>query len=610
MKNKNTENQIKNRMLKKAASLWGVPAKEIETSFDPVVSMLISACASEIEKVTDKVNASQTNITERVIQLMTPDTIFSAKPSHGILHVEPIDNEVVVDENFMFSCKKRVVDKAEVDFKTLFFSPIQEFKTVKTAVQYVITRKDIYQIDALKNSESLLSSNEPFLEPSELYLGLTTSSSQLSLKNTSFYFELQDFENTKLFYHHLKDAKWSSGNKEIPTKPGLYNSKTDEEIVLDAILDEDSVKVSNVINQVKNNYARHYVTLLENVELSSELPPELEDTIQKNRIKIDKDVVWIKIEFPRVISSKVLKTVFCSVNSFPVINRKEETFSYKLKEYINIVPINVNDLFLDIKSIINLDGKKYKLLNKNTTSKEKGVYSLKTDSIARLDNRKAKDYLQHLISLLKDESASFSFLKNDFLHNNLKSLNQSISLLENKINETKTADYETQYISVIPYQPNDTLTVSYWTTNGNFANSIKYGSAFKLYKGIGLKQKSAFLVTSTYGGRNELTMNERLQAYRRTLLSRNRIVTKEDVKATCYEFLGNKIVDVVIQNGYTVDVSLHKGIINCIEIILTPNDKEKTDMFEWDFLKNNLLLYLEKHSVNVFPYVIKFKERS
>ena len=56
----NTKEQIKNRMIKKAASLWGVSPNEIEMSFDPIVSMLISACAFEIEKIAAEVDDSQT----------------------------------------------------------------------------------------------------------------------------------------------------------------------------------------------------------------------------------------------------------------------------------------------------------------------------------------------------------------------------------------------------------------------------------------------------------------------------------------------------------------------------------------------------------------------
>ena len=69
--NENSKKQVRNRMLKKAAQLWGIPASEIDVSFDPIISILITACAAEIEKISADVNESQTRITEKIIQLMT-----------------------------------------------------------------------------------------------------------------------------------------------------------------------------------------------------------------------------------------------------------------------------------------------------------------------------------------------------------------------------------------------------------------------------------------------------------------------------------------------------------------------------------------------------------
>ncbi len=74
---------------------------------------------------------------------------------------------------------------------------------------------------------------------------------------------------------------------------------------------------------------------------------------------------------------------------------------------------------------------------------------------------------------------------------------------------------------------------------------------------------------------------------------------------TCLEFFGNNIKDVEIKNGYTVDNSLNKGLINCIEIVLTVSDTKNIDDFEWNFIQNNLLLYLKKNATSVFPFVIK-----
>jgi len=560
----NKKEQIKSRMLKNAASQWGIPANEIEMSFDPIISLLLGACASEIEKVSNKINESESRVTEKIIQLMTPDTIFGPKPSHSIMRTLPTEDSIIVDTNFLFSYKKKNTEKASNNFREVFFSPIQDFKVVKASLNYMVFGSQISEVDETKELTTLFRSNKEFIDKSTLYLGITSESKSISLKDSSIYFELQDLEVSTLFYHHLKNAKWFVNEKEVKVESGFGNDETLTES--NYLLDEDSGKVANIIDEVKNNYSRYFITIKDNFETKKEIPDAFNETISNHKIAIDENTFWLKVVFPRVIDESIIKTIYCALNSFPVVNRRLEEFSYQLKEFVNIVPIITSNLFLDIKSITNLENKKYKLLNRNISNNKKGIYSLRTDNLKKIDNRKAKEYIIHLIELLKDESASFSYLDNDFLQSNLK---------------------------------------SFWNTDGSFANNIKYGSVLKNYKAVDLDQKSTSLVTSTYGGRNSLNMQERLQAYRRTLVSRDKIVTKEDIRLICFEFFGDKIKAVKIKNGYTIDVALNKGIINCIEIILTPNSNLEIDAFEWDFIKNNLLLFLEKKATSVFPFIIK-----
>ncbi|MGB1309500.1 MAG: hypothetical protein ACPG6B_11355, partial [Oceanihabitans sp.] len=226
-------------------------------------------------------------------------------------------------------------------------------------------------------------------------------------------------------------------------------------------------------------------------------------------------------------------------------------------------------------------------------------------SAGKLDQRSAREYVTHLIELLKDESASFSFLNNDFLYSNLKQLNQTISLLEKKVTNSNTALTEVNYATLEPYSKKENLLVEYWTTNGEEANNIKSGSPIEVYKAIGIKQKGNYLLSTTFSGKNKLNMEERLNAYRYALLSRERIVTKEDIKALCYTIYNNKIEQVKISKSYSNNIGLTKGISQCIEIALHPNKDVPYNANEWQSLNSNLLLNLEKKSLNIFPYKIK-----
>ena len=55
---KEKKERIKDRMLKTAARLWGYPDVEVETSFDPIVQLMLEACASELEKISSEVDVS------------------------------------------------------------------------------------------------------------------------------------------------------------------------------------------------------------------------------------------------------------------------------------------------------------------------------------------------------------------------------------------------------------------------------------------------------------------------------------------------------------------------------------------------------------------------
>lgn len=147
---------IKNRMIKKAASIWGVPANEIDTSFDPVVSLLLSACASEIVKIEGELNESQNIITEKLIQLMTPEATFGSKPSHAVLHASTIDSEVTVKPEYLFYYKKKIAHKnTSLRLKNIFFSPVQDFKLMNGSVKYLVSGDAFKELNSNKEQKIL-----------------------------------------------------------------------------------------------------------------------------------------------------------------------------------------------------------------------------------------------------------------------------------------------------------------------------------------------------------------------------------------------------------------------------------------------------------------------
>lgn len=606
----NTKEEIKDRMIKNAASMWGVAANEIEMSFDPIVSLLIAACASEIEKISGEVDESQTRITEKVIQLMTPETSSGPTPAHAIAHAEPIDEIVQIQPEFLFNYKKEeVYKKTALKFKDISFSPVQSFNLVGANVQYLATGSTIIEFEPNKIRQVLVENiKNSDLLPSTIYLGLSSDLKSIPIEDVSFYFELQSAEDKELFYHHLRNAEWFVNDEKVEVVSGFYNSEDAQNTKLKSYFEDVSNKSINSCEQIINYYASNFITtksVSDEKGIKKSTFNELQDLIKENKIKIAPSTRWIKIVFPKIITNSILEHVHCSVNAFPVLNRGLNSFSYQIKEYINILPIKTDDLFFDMKSIVNTEGMGYRASGKNNLNEEKGTFAVRTDNIGKLDKRKAREYITHLIELLKDESASFSFMNNDFLQKNLKGLNQLISLLEKKVSEATNEETQTNYVLLKPYGTNENLLVEYWSTNGESANNIKTGSELAIYKGVGVHRKGSYFMTTSYGGKDNLNMKDRLNSYRRSLLSRDRIVTKEDIKAVCYELYGDKVSKVEIKKSYASDIAINRGLVQCIEIELTPNNKNVTGAEEWNSLNNNLLHFLKKKSINVFPYKIK-----
>ena len=182
---KNTKEEIKNRMIKNAANMWGVAANEIEMSFDPVVSLLISACASEIEKISGEVDESQTRITEKVIQLMTPETISGPRPAHAILYAEPIDDITQITTEYHFNYRKEETHKkTSVKYKDIYFSPVQDYNLVNANIEYIATGNTLIQLEEKKNREIVAQNTKnSILPPSTLYIGLSSQLKTIPVKD-------------------------------------------------------------------------------------------------------------------------------------------------------------------------------------------------------------------------------------------------------------------------------------------------------------------------------------------------------------------------------------------------------------------------------------------
>lgn len=603
-------------MLKQAAELWGYQDTEVD-AFDPLVGLLIGACATEIEKISHEIHASHSKVLSRLAKLMTPDVATESQPAHGLINVRSVEAESVMQAHEEIVFKKRLTTNFDVkdEIKEIHFSPTATFKIIDGKVAFLASGHTLFEQNTASKKEVFAEAvMGQELEPSTLWLGVEISNAVRKLEKIAFYFDWKNEPDKDTFYQLLPFTQWFLEDKQLPTQTGLMtlNKKDDNELI-DAFDNEFDMrkKMEMRINQL---YQHRFISIKNRedekdkllVEIKKNYPLHFEKVFDEGDLKnIKEELLWIKIVFPQSFSKEAIQNVYCSINTLPIINRKINKFTFRLQQNINIVPLNTDDIFLNIREVQDSSGNEYHEANPLTRLKnyKAMMYSLRRGNVGRYDERNASETLSYLLDLLRDESAAFSALDRDWLTSEVKKLSQVLARLELKSQETERLD-PIAYLLMKPAKMGDTVYLQFWSTNGELANKIPVGSKFENYSGVDIQKNEIELVSMTRGGREKLNTAESLYAYKEAVMTRGRVVTVEDIKAVSWAALGKRIEGVNVKKGVMVDPKPKNGLVRTINVLLTPSKHYQLTQEEWSDLCNDLRLNLERQSTMTYPFRI------
>ena len=108
-----SRDHIRARMLKNASRSWGYAETEPESSFDPVVSMLFTSCAIELEKLSGEIQGSRARILERLVQLLSPDAFTGALPAHAVACTTPVEKVLQLSEDEQYYITRKLPAAAD-----------------------------------------------------------------------------------------------------------------------------------------------------------------------------------------------------------------------------------------------------------------------------------------------------------------------------------------------------------------------------------------------------------------------------------------------------------------------------------------------------------------
>lgn len=594
-------------MLKTAARLWGYPDAEVETSFDPVVQLLLEACASELEKISGEVDVSHARLVERLAQIMMPEPITSSQPAYGILHAiatEPVA-DIHADHQFYHHTK------AGTHNRDLFFAPVTSHRLFRGQVQYMAIGNKLYETRDHWFKEQILQGQVfPDMAPNHLWIGISLEDVPNSWEGMSFFFDLRNIHQQEMFYHYLPLAKVFSGNRELMIKGGYHHSRSVAEEETDNMIQVAVNNNSRYSQHILQRFRRHFLTITDTQPpLASRTPEALTRIFGQDTARLNKEVHWLRIEFPEALHHTLLEDLYCSINCFPVINKKNNEQSMKLNRYLNIIPLQTPDIFFDIKRVYDLEGTDYYVRNFSTAGQmQEGELVIRSSGIGRFDTREAKEVIAYLVEVIRDESSLFEEVKNDFVTNRMRELHQLIASLEEQLQPGNNKG-NIPYVMVKPKENAEYIFLEFYSTNGTAANNIRMGTRLLEYGSINARPNSITLLSNTQGGKDRLNIDEKINLYRSHLLSHNRVVTPEDIKALCRTIFGREMKSATVVKGMALQPGMNAGYSRTLDIRISLfQQTERYPAANLQYMKEELLLQLEEKSSNTFPFRVFINE--
>jgi hypothetical protein len=566
----NKKEIIYGRLKKTAAKIWDIEESDME-GFDPVVDLLFSACASEFERLSTELNISQTRILEKVSQILLPEVFIHPTPSFAILHAKPVNPERYTDTSDQFIFEKEVIGLANKNIqKKIYFSPASSYRLVDAEVAAMATSFEIFQIKDILIKNPLVRT-DTYRKPQKksIWIGLKANPSVSSLRDLSFYFDWINIPEKEDLLNLLRFAKLGTEGKNVSIKTGFsdkveFKYKSDTNDILN-YLDINIKTEGKIINMFKTNF----ITITEDILPEKRLFPSVfTEFYSEDELKNCKEeLLWMEVELPEVFPAEYLGQTVCTPNAFPVINRKLHSSNrpYTLNEDLNILPLITEDHFLSMRNIISSNHLNYQEVPFNKISDfAPGTYTIRTHGIKRFDERDAYDNIKYLVDLLREEHVAFRSLGSSLIEKELNDLQIIINRLNLGISKSKEINANTHFL-IVKSELAEDIWLEYWSTSGTFSNNIPMGSSFTQPD---FDKKTLKTLFTSAGGRNPPDRTERIFLFKNELLSRNRVVTKEDIRAICFSELGNALEEVNVEPGAIVIPDCTSGMQNCINVKL------------------------------------------
>lgn len=615
-----TRDEVRKRMNQNASIAWQIRVKDVEAA-DPLVRHLMDSCAFEIENVAKSIEETRQHILDRLASVMCPEVIDLPRPAHAVFHAHPEEEILDLPQTAQFF-HRQIDRESREGSRDIFFSPVVNSRLVNGEVNFVISEQGIFQQkgrDRYQLERSVQS--KAYTSYQSVWLGIELGAKVPSLSSVSFYFdwENESAKDKDTYYRKLQDpaqTSWYLNGQKLAVQQGFQSIASPEsQLVLELDV------LNGLESEVMADYNRCFVSLGEvpDQQLMSYDPrpyPAVFQFSDQQQRYFKTNLVWVEIRLSRDFPRAAIAKMDARINCFPVMNRHLNETIQRLQQTLNIFSLQSAEEFLFIRRVY--DTESYDLYRssplRNVDELEENSFMWRPHGIGRFDVRNAREVLHYVQQMLLEESKAFSALGSGLFTQTIENLNKNVEELSQRLQNNVDEGFKIghPYIFVKPRKRDSNVHIEYWSTNGKGANHIQAGTRLTLYGGeffMRDEKDDLFLVTATSGGRDKPSVTEKEYQLRRSLLTRNRLVTREDIKAEClayfYDLAGGIRVDVDVETSFAEGLLEGAGYVRCIDVLIMPYAYSDLNQSEWETECERCRRHLERKSAMNLPYRIR-----
>jgi hypothetical protein len=603
-----TKASIKSRLTRQAAELWGYGEADLD-AFDPLVNLLLEACAVEFEKIGQELHSTQARLIERLATLLNPDVVDLPRPAHAVAQARAREPQVLLPTDAQFVFEPPIVGRQAAGLP-LHFSPLQPTHLVNGAVQCLATDVTVWQVGAAGQKRLVAQALAP--PPTEyrrLWIGLRLPAEAQQIEALTFYFDWLNEPHRASYLPFLPGEQWRLGEVELSLGNGLQMSAGADEPIIN--LDEEYAFLQKIEQEISALYAPLFVRAggvggALRSYVPRPYPAELAVTFGNASTELQaltQPLLWLEVRFSHALPPEAFEQLTCALNCFPVLNRRLHKVLYRLQPALNLFPLVSEEPFLAVRDVYSLSNVSFRPTTLRDLAEEAtDTYTLRSHGVGRFDTRTSREALRELLELMRDESQAFTAAGTDFIGGILRELDQGMARLEERLDRQRAAEQPMPYLLLRPKEVHDSVYLEYWSSSGTAANRLPAGSHLRVQDGHYVDEVR--LVTTTSGGRQRPRPEERTSALRRNLLARNRLVTLADIKAACWAELGEFLAAVHVEKAFQTGATPAAGFVRCIRVQLTPSAASRLNTLEWQHAAEALQVVLSKQSALNLPYEV------